>query len=267
MYGLCVDGDLHEIRAEYRQKIRENKSIFRSYMFHQAITKETDITAEKFITLPPTACPATTILPFQEQSRSQIDSWKRLKEKLPEEPINPFNGEFDSRTAVEFLYSFENHIDRRMETKDISKYYLFDLIEDVLATQFEEITVMTYEDLRDDFLSKFWSIQEQFKLYSKFLKSSHPMYPRQKVSEYVYLWINRFRHNTIILSQDFVAKLMNRIPVRYAFQLVKLNRGADWSQIFEVVESCELDLIDINRNKKRESRFGEHKENVNDWWD
>lgn len=252
MYGLCVDGDLHEIKPEFRETASENKHSFETFMFRDAIIKEVDITPKQFTILPPVACPVSPILPFENLSKPQRESWRRLKKKIPAaQTIKPFNGEFDSRSAIEFLYTFENHIDRRIETKTESKYCLYNLIKRVIPYASDMVVYLKYETLRGDLLTNYWSIEDQFKVYAEFLKTAHPMYQGQSVSEYVYHWVNRLRRNTIILKQDFVDKLMNRVPLRYGFHLVRHNRGAEWSEIYDTVVSCETDLDDLRTSKYR----------------
>ncbi|KAL6994568.1 hypothetical protein U1Q18_052222, partial [Sarracenia purpurea var. burkii] len=122
------------------------------------------------------------------------------------------------------------------------------LVKYVMDLKFEDITLIRYENLREEFLDKFWNLKQQYAVYGDFLRTSYPLYKGQKVSAYVNFWINRFKSNTIILWSDFLDSLINRIPVRYGiYVLRKGGTRVEPQQIYDFVKACESNLSLIEK--------------------
>lgn len=238
MYGACYDGHIHAIESQYVVVALKKKNHFKSYMFKKSIATEADIPTGKFIRLPGINCPNTFFFPYQlPNNKSTVF-----------EHLKPFTGDSDSRTGSEFLNSFENHVDREKTPKWASASKLMDLAKESITIDSEVQSMMPYEDLRQEFLLRFWSVEHQFDVYSKFLKSSYPMLQNQKVSEYVQYWIDRMGRNTIILTHEFIDSLINRIPVRYAMRLMRRAEGVGkMCEVNDLIKACESDLCLIER--------------------
>ncbi|XP_065219057.1 uncharacterized protein LOC135844671 [Planococcus citri] len=254
MYGRCYDGHIHRIRMDSQKTATENKQQFKSSMFHRSILKGNEmgrLRSDTFESLPAQSCPNSFFFNHQVSTSSSKLTTTMSKRKLKSyyEDIKPFEGDSDLRSAAQFLQTFENHVDRFDDVSNHqSKQKLFYLIKPAIDLNFEDVTSMRYEDLRDYFLNKFWNMPQQYKVYAEFLRNSHPMYQGQKVSAYVNLWVDRFRNNTIVLSNDFISSLLNRIPVRFGvYVLRKSHPQMEPEEICDLVKACESDLCLIER--------------------
>lgn len=248
LYGRCFGGHLHQIKIE-KVKLASNRDILtdRSSMFHETCINETEISPENFIPLPPIQCPKLTVSTFMYKPPNEAskEPYKVLKDSIstPNE-ILPYTGETDLRSAPQFIYFFERNIDRTLESYDESKFKLYDLIHEVFPLEYQELLRLKYHDLRQEFLLQFWSVEEQYKLYAEFRASFNT---GRKVGRYIANWIGSFLQiQTIILPQTFVKKLMVRVPISYAFQLARYEKGVDdWITTYQAIRGKEKDRIVI----------------------
>ncbi|XP_065218243.1 uncharacterized protein LOC135844073 [Planococcus citri] len=227
-FGYCADGHLHQIRSDYVLTAMQSGEDFESKMFFPADIEESSIEDESsFVPLAPTNCPNLEKMLFFDRP------WRT--NKLPERRLAPYHpNNDDARTPAIFLMDFEKHEDRFSETKERGKESLYELIKDALLPEvdLEQAQGMTYEILRQIFLRKFWSIEEQQKTYSDLRSSQYPMYQEQHVRDFVFYWIELFSCQTYYLTRTIYKQIMKKIPEIYQEPMKEFKNGGFFDNFY-----------------------------------